>query len=500
MTFITFLSIIIGYNFFRFLASDCYARATLSSRDLIDKSGRGDLDVYLAQRDCFVARLYVGTPRNDILALARHYNLMNDIKICLVGLGYVGLPLACLFSEKFEVCGYDYNQEKIDELKNGYDRTREVGDKLQNYKIEYSGDPSIIKQANFIIVAVPTPIDEQNNPDLEPVIKASEAVGQNLSAGSIVVFESTVWPGCTEEICLPIIERESGLKYNQDFFLGYSPERVNPGDQEHTIDKIVKVVSGSTPETLKTVSEVYNSIIAKVYPVSDLKTAEAAKVIENIQRDLNIALMNELSLIFSKMGLDTKAVIDAAASKWNFVKYYPGLVGGHCIGVDPYYLTHKAHELGYDSKVILAGRGINNYMPVYVAKTVAEELTKAGKELKNAKVLVLGLTFKENVPDLRNSKAKEMIAALKQQGVEVFGHDPLANEAFIESYFGFKNSRLEDLSKVDAIIMFSPHQEFKALTLAKLKTMMNDQPVLFDLKRFYDKQEAESLGITYKCL
>jgi len=426
--------------------------------------------------------------------------IMNDIKICVVGLGYVGLPLACLFSEKYQVYGYDSNAEKIDELKRGYDRTHEVGEKLKNYKITYSADPSVIKESNFIIVAVPTPINDQNNPDLSMVVSASTIVGQNLNDGSIVVYESTVYPGCTEEICLPILEKESGLKYNQDFWLGYSPERVNPGDKEHTIDKIVKVVSGSTPEVLKTVSEVYSSIIDEVYPVANLKTAEAAKVIENIQRDLNIALMNELSLIFAKMGIDTKEVIEAAASKWNFVKYYPGLVGGHCISVDPYYLTYKSLQLGYRPQVILAGRSVNDSMAKHAAEIVLKSLVEAGKDLSRSKVLILGLTFKENVPDLRNSKAKEMIEELNKNRLQVFAYDPLANEGFIESYFGFKNSGLADLPKVDAIIMFSPHREFKELTLAKLKNMMNEQPVLFDLKRFYDKKEAKRLGITYKCL
>ncbi|MDP2586642.1 MAG: nucleotide sugar dehydrogenase [Candidatus Komeilibacteria bacterium] len=425
---------------------------------------------------------------------------MKDIKICVVGLGYVGLPLACLFSKKYEVFGYDNNPEKIEELKKGYDRTHEIGDKLADYKINYSVDPSIIKQANFIIVAVPTPIDADKNPDLAPVRGASKTVGQNLSAGSIVVYESTVWPGCTEEVCVPIIEKESGLKYNQEFFLGYSPERVNPGDSEHTIDKIVKVVSGSTPATLKTVSQVYGAIVNTVYPVSNIKTAEAAKVIENIQRDLNVALMNELSLIFAKMDIDTREVIEAAGTKWNFVKYYPGLVGGHCISVDPYYLTYKSAQLGYQSQVILAGRSINDAMPGHVAEVVSQSLTAAGKNLSQSKVLILGLTFKENVPDLRNSKAKELAEEFKSRQLEVFGHDPLARDDFIQSYFGFKNSGLADLPKVDAVIMFSPHQEFKQLTLEKLKSMMTEHPVLFDLKRFYDKEEANKLGITYKCL
>ncbi|MFA6304936.1 MAG: nucleotide sugar dehydrogenase [Patescibacteria group bacterium] len=425
---------------------------------------------------------------------------MNNTKICVVGLGYVGLPLACLLSKKYEVFGYDSNVEKIEELKRGYDRTDEVGDKLKEYNIKYSATPEVIKEANFIIVAVPTPIDNSKNPDLGPVEKASIIVGQNLTKGAIVVYESTVYPGCTEEFCMPLIEKESGLKYNQDFFLGYSPERVNPGDKEHTIDKIVKIVSGSTPEALKIVSEVYGSIINTIYPVSDLKTAEASKVIENIQRDLNIALMNELSLIFERMDIDTREVIEAAGTKWNFVKYFPGLVGGHCISVDPYYLTHKALELGYHPQVILAGRGVNDYMPHHVAEVVIKSLNAAGKVLKDAKILILGLTFKENVPDLRNSKVKELMAELKGFNIELFGHEPLVKDSFIEHYFGMTNSKLADVPKVDAVIVFSPHHEFKELTLEKLKGMMNDAPILFDLKRFYDKQEAKNLGIVYKCL
>ncbi|MBU1131513.1 nucleotide sugar dehydrogenase [Patescibacteria group bacterium] len=423
---------------------------------------------------------------------------MNKIRICVVGLGYVGLPLACLLSKKYEVWGFDASQEKIKELKKGYDRTGEVGSKVKDFLINYSDKPGVIKDCNFIIVAVPTPIDKNKEPDLSLVKSASKTVGQNLSPGSIVVFESTVYPGCTEEVCAPILEQESNLKYNQDFFVGYSPERVNPGDKEHTIDKIVKVVSGSTAETLQTVSRVYGSIItAGVHQANNIKTAEAAKVIENIQRDLNIALMNELSLIFEKMDIDTQEVIQAAATKWNFVKYQPGLVGGHCISVDPYYLTHKALELGYQPKVILAGRGINDYMPQHVAEKVITALNQSGKNLSSSKALILGLTFKENVPDLRNSKAKELIEGLKKNQLTIYGHDPLANSREIEKELGIANSLLEDLPPMDAVIIFSPHHEFKELTLDKLKLKMNNQPVIFDLKRFYNKQEAADLGFTY---
>ena len=425
---------------------------------------------------------------------------MKDVKICVVGLGYVGLPLACLFSKHFAVWGFDKSEEKIIELKSGYDRTDEIGDKIKDYPINFSSDPAVIKNCNFIVVAVPTPIDEQKNPDLSLVESASQIVGQNLSKGSTVVYESTVYPGCTEELCVPILEKESGLKFNFDFFVGYSPERVNPGDKEHTIDKIVKIVSGSTPETLTLVKEVYGSIINAVYEAPSIKTAEAAKVIENIQRDLNIALMNELSLIFERMDLDTREVIEAAATKWNFIKFQPGLVGGHCISVDPYYLTHKSLELGYHPQVILAGRGINDYMPTHVAEIVVKALNGAGKVLKDCRVLILGLTFKENVPDLRNSKAKELMAGLKSYGIAVFGHEPLVKDRFVEDYFHLPNSKLESVPKVDAIVVFSPHRQFKEITLEKLKSLMTDRPVLFDLKRFYDKKEAAQAGFIYKHL
>jgi UDP-N-acetyl-D-galactosamine dehydrogenase len=425
----------------------------------------------------------------------------QEIKICLVGLGYVGLPLACLLSQKYQVSGFDVNQDKIAELKSGHDRTGEVGDRLKDCRVNFSDDPKVVGRCNFIIVAVPTPIDDDKNPDLSLVEKASQLVGENLQAGSIVVYESTVYPGCTEELCVPILERASGFKYNRDFFVGYSPERVNPGDREHTIDKIVKIVSGSTPETLERVAEVYGSVItAGIHRAPDIKTAEAAKVIENIQRDLNIALANELALIFERLDIDTKEVMEAAGTKWNFVKYQPGLVGGHCISVDPYYLTYKAAQAGYKPQVILAGRGVNDYMSHHLAQKIIKSLSEVGKALAGAKVLILGLTFKEDVPDLRNSKIREVIGELKEQGLEVYGHEPLVKDSFIEDYFGLKNSRLEDVPKTDAVIVFSPHRVFKELTLPKLKNLMKENPILFDLKRFYDKKEAEESGIVYKHL
>lgn len=411
-------------------------------------------------------------------------------KICVVGLGYVGLPLACLLSKQYEVAGFDVDQKKIEDLKNGIDVTGEV-ENLSDCKIEYSTDPAIIKQANFIIVAVPTPIDEAKKPDLTLIKTASETVGQNLAPDSIVVYESTVFPGCTEEVCQPILEKISGLKLGKDFKLGYSPERVNPGDKEHTIDKVVKIVAGSDAETLEKIAEVYGSI-TKVHKASSIKVAEAAKVIENVQRDLNIALMNELALIFDKLEIDTKEVIEAAGTKWNFQKYYPGLVGGHCIGVDPYYLTYKAKELGYEPRIILRGRDVNESMVGFVA----------GKLKDSKKILILGLTFKENVPDIRNSKAKELSGRLKQQGSNVFGFDPILDDGNI-SEFGVEDVKSwPPQGKFDAIVVFSPHDEFKQPTysLEKLKEICNNSPVIFDIKGFYNKAEAEELGFKYLTL
>ena len=427
---------------------------------------------------------------------------MSETKICVVGLGYVGLPLACLLSKKYQVFGFDISEKKINDLKNGFDETGEIGKDLKNYQIEYSNSPAIISQANFIIIAVPTPVDENKDPDLTLVENASKLAGRNLSRGSIVVYESTVFPGCSEEICLPILEKESGLKLGIDFKLGYSPERVNPGDKEHAIDKIFKIVSGSDTEALAEIAEVYGSI-TQVHKAPNIKVAEAAKVIENIQRDLNIALMNELALIFDRLGLNTKDVIEAAGTKWNFHKYQPGLVGGHCIGVDPYYLTYKAQQLGYEPKVILAGRGVNEYMAEFVA----------GKLAGNKRVLIMGLTFKENVPDIRNSKAKDLISKLKPRVIEIFGYDPLLNELKNEGRAIFNNllfglpekniiSSWPPSEKFQAIIVFSPHDIFKEekYSLANLIKICGGNPVLFDIKGFYDKTEAEKLGFKYLTL
>ncbi|MBU4331837.1 nucleotide sugar dehydrogenase [Patescibacteria group bacterium] len=457
---------------------------------------------------------------------------MTNQKICIVGLGYVGLPLAALFSTTYDVVGFDINEKRIKELKQGKDSTGEVED-IANYNIEFTTDAHKISHADFVIVAVHTPIDRAKNPDLGPLRSASKIVGQNLKNGAIVVYESTVYPGCTEEICAPILEQESGKKCGADFKVGYSPERVNPADKEHTIDKIVKVVSGCDKITMERIAELYGSVItAGVHKASSIKVAEAAKVIENIKRDLNIALVNELSLIFEKLGINTREVLEAAGTKWNFNsgKYYPGLVGGHCISVDPYYLTHKALEVGYHPQIILAGRATNEYMARHVAEMTVKELSLAGKVLKDSKVLIMGLTFKENVPDTRNSQAKRVIEYLKEFGVDVYGYEPLLKDD-IEEQFGvenikeikpfdklrpgkLRNREIKDDddpsdqlpvtsdydTKFDAVIIFSPHNEFKKITLDILKNKMNDKPIIVDIKEFFNKDKAKELGFAYRSL
>lgn len=421
---------------------------------------------------------------------------LQDVKICVVGLGYVGLPLACLLSKKFKVSGFDINEKKIEALKNGFDETGEVED-LKQFKINYSSNPELIKEANFIIVAVPTPIKDDKEPDLNPVESASSIVGKNLIKGATVVYESTVYPGCTEEICVPILEHESGLKCGQDFKVGYSPERVNPGDKVHTIDKIVKIVSGMDDETLELVAGVYGEITT-VFKAKSIKVAEAAKVIENVQRSLNIALMNELSLIFDRVGISTRDVLDAAGTKWNFHKYTPGLVGGHCIGIDPYYLTHKAQQLGYEPKVILAGQDVNEYMVELVAK----------KFDGCKKVLIMGVTFKENVPDIRNSKAFDLEKKLRSMGIEVAKSDPVySTKNIVGSYTSSDPSEVfanqpEVPDEYDGVIVFSPHDVFKSdeYSLKNLRLGCVDGAILFDIKGFYDRAEAEKLGFKYMTL
>jgi len=405
--------------------------------------------------------------------------------ICVVGLGYVGLPLAEEFSNHFKVIGFDINKEKIKTLQSRFS------------KFEVTSNPLKIKEADFVIIAVPTPITKSQQPDLFPVISASEIVGRNLKKGAIVVLESTVYPGVSEEIMAPILEKESGLKIGIDFKIGYSPERVNPGDKDHTIDKINKIVSAMDKESTEELTEVYGKITT-VYKAPSIKIAEAAKVIENIQRDLNIALMNELSLIFYKMNLDTKAVLDAASTKWNFIRFSPGLVGGHCIPVDPYYLVYKANELGYHAQVILAGRAINDYMPRHVAQLTIKSLNEAGKVIKGSKVLIMGLTFKENVDDTRETPVKEIIKELKEFQCDVYGYDPIISKDEIEK-FGITN--LDDLHKiqVDCIIMTVVHDIFKTMSIDNLVTLMGKKPILIDVRGFYSGK-TEDRNIIYKKL
>jgi len=422
------------------------------------------------------------------------------MKIAVVGLGYVGLPLAMEFGKKFPTVGLDLSVEKVAAYRNFIDPTGEVSteDLRAATQLSCHTDPSVLSDADFIIVAVPTPVDEAHQPDFTPLIKSSESVGKYIKRGAIVVYESTVYPGATEEVCIPLIEKHSGLKWKQDFFVGYSPERINPGDKERTVTKIVKVVSGDTPETLKTVSEVYASVItAGVYEASSIKVAEASKVIENTQRDLNIALMNELSIIFNKIGIDTLEVLKASGTKWNFLPFRPGLVGGHCIGVDPYYLTHKADMLGYHPQVILAGRRINDGMAAYVAQQAVKKIIQAGGAVKGSKVIVLGLTFKENCPDLRNSKVADLVRELKEFGCDVIVHDPLAESKEAEHEYGISLTPWDELpSNADAIVAAVSHSEYTEQPLEGLLAKLKPAGVFVDIKSAYSQVAIEAAGFT----
>jgi UDP-N-acetyl-D-glucosamine/UDP-N-acetyl-D-galactosamine dehydrogenase len=407
-------------------------------------------------------------------------------KIAIVGLGYVGLPLACEFAKRYSVIGFDISEKKIDSLVNGIDPTGELSPaELAQAKVTFSLNPSILSEASVIIVTVPTPIDRHNTPDLSPLAGASHLIGTHMTKGTVIVYESTVYPGVTEEYCVPILEATSQLIYGVDFTVGYSPERLNPGDKNHTVDKIVKVVSGSTPDTLKFVSTLYGSIIhAGIHEAPSIKVAEAAKVIENTQRDLNVALMNELSIIFNKMGINTLDVIEAAATKWNFIKMFPGLVGGHCIGVDPYYLTFKAQELGYHPEVILAGRRINDNMGKYIAEQTIKQMINADISIKGATVLVLGITFKENISDIRNSKVIDIIRELTGYGVNVLVADPHANSADIYHEYNVNLTAISDIHRVDSVVVAVPHFLFKKDdTLSKLLSRtLSPQGLVVDIK------------------
>lgn len=423
--------------------------------------------------------------------------ITENTVVAVVGLGYVGLPLAVEFGKKYRTLGYDLSEAKIASYRNHCDPTGEVSpDSLKAAtKLTVSTDPAVISEADIIVVAVPTPVDEAHIPDFSPLVGSSTTVGQHMKQGAIVVYESTVYPGATEEVCIPLLEQYSGMKWRQDFHVGYSPERVNPGDKERTITKIVKVVSGDDEATLKTVGDLYESVItAGVHRASSIKVAEAAKVIENTQRDLNIALMNELAIIFDKIGIDTLEVLQAAGTKWNFLPFRPGLVGGHCIGVDPYYLTHKAEMLGYHPQVILAGRRINDSMAGYVAQQTVKQMINAGSSIKGAKVIVLGLTFKENCPDLRNSKVADVVRELKEYGCDVYVHDPIAESAEAEHEYGITLTTWDDLPVADAIVAAVSHEEYLEMPIAEILRRIEPHGVFIDVKSAYSSQVINAAG------
>jgi UDP-N-acetyl-D-galactosamine dehydrogenase len=420
-----------------------------------------------------------------------------DKVVSVVGLGYVGLPVAVAFGKIRKTVGFDINSKRIEELKAGHDRTGEVlPEELKTADILFTDKIEELRLADFHIVAVPTPVDEANQPDLTPMLKASETVGRALKKGDIVVYESTVYPGVTEEECVPILEQFSRLRCGSDFKVGYSPERINPGDKEHTFTKIKKVVSGQDAETLETVASVYESVVAAgVHRAASIKVAEAAKVIENTQRDLNIALMNELAIIFDRMGIDTNDVLEAAGTKWNFLKFKPGLVGGHCIGVDPYYLTHKAEKIGYIPQVILAGRRINDGMGKFIAQRTVKEMIRAGHGIHGCTVTVLGLTFKEDCPDLRNSKVIDIIRELQDYGINVQVTDPLADPAEADHEYNVKLVSMPELKPATALIAAVAHKPFRELSVSQLTALMNKNPVLSDVKGMYKRDALETAGI-----
>lgn len=424
-------------------------------------------------------------------------------KMSLIGLGYVGMPIAVAFAKKADVIGFDLNTAKIELYKSGIDPTKEVGDDaIKNTTVDFTSDETKLREAKFHIVAVPTPVNTDHTPDLTLIELASRTLGRNLTKGSIVVYESTVYPGVTEDICVPILEKESGLKCGVDFKVGYSPERINPGDKVHRLETIVKIVSGMDEETLDTIARVYELVVeASVYRAESIKVAEAAKVIENSQRDINIAFMNELSIIFNKLGIDTKAVLEAAGTKWNFLKFYPGLVGGHCIGVDPYYLTYKAEELGYHSQIILSGRRINDDMGKYIVESFIKNLIKADVPVKNAKVAILGFTFKENCPDTRNTRVIDIVNELKEYGITPIIVDPVADAEIARHEYGIEFESLEKIKDMDAVVLAVAHDDFLKLTQTDLDNLYKDVPnknkVLLDIKGLFNRKEYEAAGYRY---
>lgn len=425
-------------------------------------------------------------------------------KLALVGLGYVGMPIAVAFAKKgFNVIGFDLNKEKIDLYKSGKDPTREVGDEVvKNTTVEFTADEKRLKESKFIIVAVPTPVNTDHTPDLTPVIGASEIVGRNLAKGSIVVYESTVYPGCTEDVCIPILEQKSGLTCGVDFKIGYSPERINPGDKLHRLENIHKIVSGMDEESLEEIRNVYNVVIeVGTHPVSNIRTAEAVKVVENSQRDINIAFMNELAMVFDKMDIDTNEVVEGMNTKWNALGFKPGLVGGHCIGVDPYYFTYEAEKLGYHSQIILNGRIVNDNMGKFVADATIREMVKVGLAPKKSKVVIFGLTFKENCPDTRNSKVDDIIKRLNEYDIDPVVVDPWASERDAEREYGVKLTKLSEVKNVDCVIVAVAHNEFKALNIDDLKKLykpcVDTEKVLIDVKGLYDMKELKKSGMAF---
>ena len=425
----------------------------------------------------------------------------REEKLALVGLGYVGMPIAVAFSRKIDVIGFDLNKAKIDLYRSGIDPTKEVGNEaIAACAVDFTADESRLREAKFFIVAVPTPVNDDHTPDLTPVEGASRIVGRNMPKGSIVVFESTVYPGVTEDICVPILEKESGMKCGVDFKIGYSPERINPGDKVHRLETITKIVSGMDAETLGEVAKVYELVVeAGVHRAESIKVAEAAKVIENSQRDINIAFMNELSIIFNKMGVDTKSVLEAAGTKWNFLPFRPGLVGGHCIGVDPYYLTYKAEQLGYHSQIILAGRRINDDMGKYCAENLVKKLIQADVPVKNARVAILGFTFKENCPDTRNTKIIDIYNELKEYGIVAQIADPAADADEAKRLYGIDFVDMNTLRELDAVILAVAHEEFKTLTVAQIDALYREgaKKVLLDLKGLLDRNEYQNADYLY---
>ena len=424
-------------------------------------------------------------------------------KISVVGLGYVGMPVAVAFAKKADVIGYDVNERKIDLYRKGIDPTNEVGDEaIRLTTVEFTSDETRLKEAKFHIVAVPTPINLDKTPDLTPVESASATVGRNLITGSIVVYESTVYPGVTEDICIPILEKESGLKCGVDFKVGYSPERINPGDKINRLETITKIVSGVDEECLNEIAKVYELIIhAGVHKASSIKVAEAAKVVENSQRDINIAFMNELAMVFDRMGIDTKEVIEAMNTKWNALGFYPGLVGGHCIGVDPYYFIYQAEKLGYHSQIILAGRKINDGMGEFVADAILKKLVLANKVVKKAKVVILGITFKENCPDTRNSKVIDIIKRLKEYGIEPIIVDPVANKNDTKNEYGLDLVEINDIKNADCLVFAVAHEEFKNMSLERIDMLFgkfpNEEKIIIDVKSIFDKKNIEAKGYSY---